>query len=271
MAARRKLFQQGDVDVLVVRPWYKDDEEWDEEEVEKDGEKNEEVGEERQASGVQLILQVSLFNPNALKQASAHRSLLQEVGVLWTNLTQSFRSPKPGSTCDPSDLYPLAKDAVELANGILEHQEFGDRLVENMPSYHTARVVSSWTIGTQIYDDYVNYLGPIAMNPYLFLFRILFEASLVFFLVSMISFLCQTLVNYRHRILCCRRWCFRRKPPRYQSVPTDDDDSLTDKIMGSTNSGVTSPPKVVELELSNSIAHKKSGTTTAKRRNSLSI
>jgi hypothetical protein len=266
IAARRNLFQQGDVDVLIVRPWYNDDDEWEDEE---------EAGneqEERQASGIQLILQISIFNPKAHKiSPEAERSLLQEVGVLWTDFTFPFRLPKQEFTCNPSDLYPLAKDAVELANGILEHEGFGERLAESMPSYHTARVISSWTIGTQVYDGNVNYLGPIAMTPYLFLLRILYEASLVFVFISILSCIGQMFTAYRH--LCSpifRRWCCG-KPARYQTIPTNEDDSEN----GSTNSLANAHTQEIELELS--FAHsfsdnyKKNAATTTKRRNSMTI
>jgi hypothetical protein len=319
---QRTLFHPGDVDVLVVRPWYDDDdEEFDDHDQEEDKNHNNATQvttrPTRQALGIQLILQVSIFNPNAQQistpsttpvvEENRGRHLLQEIGVLWTNLTKPFRTPQSSTTCDTSsDLYALAKDAMELANGILEHENFGTRLVQDMPSYHKGRVISAWTIGTQVYDEYVNYLGPIGMTPYLLLFRVLFESSLVFLVISIVSMCLQRLARWRYwhwgcissrRIrqllpfYCCRSWLswFSNNTSsggsRYQSVPADDngnhndgdDDSLTDKIMGTTtsySSAAASPPKhpVKEVELhSFSDIHKKAGATTTKRRNSLSI
>jgi hypothetical protein len=265
IAARRPLFQEGDVDVLVVRPWRENSED--------DPDKVEMTDEAPKGSkGIQLILQVSIANPKvhkissrtserklrskedwfekgrqlvtlvrqyfslskpapdphatvrrALMSVEKPRELLQEVGVLWQNLTQPFRKPKQAFTCNPSDLYPLAKDAVELANGILEHPKFGKRLIENMPPYRKARVVSSWTIGTQVYDDKINYYGHIATTPYLFIFRVLYETSIVFFFLSLCSCLIQCFQTYRHWCGALRRKCCG-KPPRYHPLDTRSDE-----------------------------------------------
>ena len=126
--------------------------------------------------------------------------LLQEVGVVWSNFTNKvFRKSKPSSLCDPFDLYPLAKISNEVADNILTHPTFlsllGDGmspLLQNMGGENTtaarsttlsARLVSSWTIGTQIYDDYVNYLGPLASAP-LFIILKFFHETFLFILLG---------------------------------------------------------------------------------------
>lgn len=288
VAARRVLFHPGDVDVLVVRPWYNDDEEEKFDEFFNDNDEEGVNGTqiEREALGIQLILQVSIFNHNADKIEKHGRGLLQELGVRWTNWTKPFfRSPSASTTCDASsDLYyALAKDAAELASGILEHDDFGARLVQDMPYYHNGRVLSAWTIETQIYDDYVNFLGPIGSSPYLLIFRILFESSSFFLIISIISFGIQRLASYL-RWCCIVENCPRKRPfrcfgswfiARYQQVPdadenddSNDDDSLRDKIRGSASiPPPKQPPKEIELSSSHVFSHfhKKVGSTTTKR------
>jgi hypothetical protein len=154
---------------------------------------------------IEVIVQISISNPKAIrhyqqeKENKHHRMLLQEVGVIWSNFTNKvFRKSKPTSICDQFDLYPLAKISNEVADNILTHPIFlsllGDGmspLLQNMEDENTAsatstttttlsaRLVSSWTIGTQIYDDYVNYLGPLASTPLFVIIKFFHETFLL--------------------------------------------------------------------------------------------
>jgi hypothetical protein len=277
--AKRYLFQEGDVDVLVVRPWYDDD---DDEKWEEGKDSNRRITSDGQhALGIQLILQVSIFNPRAQKteQIHTHRSLLQEIGVLWTNMTQPFREPPSQSTCDLSDMYPLAKDAVELAYGVLENDNFGPRLIKDLAWYHRARVLSSWTTSTQVIDDTSNAVGSITVTSSVFIFRVFYEASLMFVFVSLLSFLVQMVVKYcRYRSTvrlnqCHWRCCSRkRKSYGYHVLEKDDDDdnSLNAKVLGTPRE----PTRVVEMELPavrlySEIDRQRSNSTATKRKATL--
>ena len=294
IAARQRLFEAGDVDVLAVRPWYTGEENDELIALQEDEVSDQELG-------LKLVVQISMFNVNAHSIAtkketrfleekgggqSSHqplrpRGLLQAIGEMMRNMTSPIfpRKKTPESTCEKSDLYPLAKNAVEIANGILEHPNFASKLIEKIQELETARtidsspfenvytsarhreasrMVSSWTIDTQVYDDHINYLGPIAMAPYLFLFRVLYEASLIFLLISFLSCILQQLLAWiqpmEHKVVMVLRRAYRCfkfpswwRGSRYQAVPLDDyyddddnhldhddeDDSLTDKLTAS--------------------------------------
>jgi hypothetical protein len=205
----------------------------------------------------------------------------------------------------------LAKDAVEVANGILEHKQFVPKLIQRMQDIERtikvdqspfrnaqdSRLLSSWTINTQVYDDDINYLGPIAMAPYVFFSRIFNEACLIFLALSLLSFLIQYLSKWtaglEQKMLYCfrRTLAFLRGRQRYDPVhdnnddDTDaadnDDDSLTDKIMGSPrlqsvfNRNKADPTHIPEIELAFSHSfsdkiHHPSTRSITQRRNSLS-
>ena len=211
-----------------------------------------------------------------------------EAMFMMRNMTSPFQRKKSAhTTCEEADLYPLAKDAVEVANGILEHKQFVPKLIQRMqdiertiqvdrspflPIYKNirnaqgSRLLSSWTINTQVYDDDINYLGPMTMAPYAFFSRIFYEACLVFFTLSLLSFIFQYVSKWtaflEHKLMDCfrRTWAFVRGRQRYEPVhdnddDTDvaDDDSLTDKIMGSrlksVNGNKADSKDVPEIEL----------------------
>jgi hypothetical protein len=233
VASAIPLFGEGDVDILVARPWYGDTEEGDEGES----------GEESPSKGIQLILQLSISNPKALPKTQDHddRSLLQEVGVVWSNFTRVFRGSKATSVCDPFDLYPLAQKANLVADDILANPRFLSLLVGGGTSSHgneshrwlrdegekglvgfsSARLVSSWTIGTQVYDDSINYLGPLASTPLYPVIKFLHEAFFlilafwVFKLAVCLSKsirLCRVCGTKLHKKWHCRRNDDKNKP-----------------------------------------------------------
>jgi hypothetical protein len=217
------LFGEGDVNVLVARPWDDDDRDDDGTvnvgETKHNGDVNEtpdnnndnpstvtgDYENDRERVRIQVIVQISISNPKAIRQYQQeqenrhHRKLLQEVGVIWSNFTNKvFRKSKPTSLCDPFDLYPLAKISNEVVDNIFSHPTFlsllGDGmspLLQNIGGVNTtaarsttlsARLVSSWTIGTQIYDDYVNYLGPLASTPLFIIIKFFHETFLLILL-----------------------------------------------------------------------------------------
>jgi hypothetical protein len=237
------LFQEGDVNVLATRPWYgNDDDEMldgnnknhynDEELHEKEFNYAHPEGEsvEEAAQGIQIILQISISNPKAqLIDDTPHRArkLLQEVGVMWSNLTQVFRSPTPDTVCDPYDLYPLAMHAHEIANNILPHPMFNARLVESMDAYQESRLVSSWTIGTQVYDEYINYLGPLASTPFFLVVKFLHEAFVIMTIAWLALCLFKFFRAFRGTFF---HWCKQRSSIQYKPLSTKDQDNNGDQV-----------------------------------------
>ncbi len=250
---KSRLFGEGDIDILVAHPWYGDEEEIVNESNNVNDtlrQKPEEKDAEKISQGIQLILQISISNPNAIpkqyKTKGSGRSLLQEVGVVWSNFTSVFRGSKATSVCDLFDLYPLAKTANLVADEILanpaflsllvdddndtssesideKHDIFGTPREEGLKGFHSARLVSSWTIGTQIYDDSVNYLGPLASTSLYPLIKALHNA---FYFISFLWF-CKLVMFLSKSIRLCRvcrirlrkKW-FRRQ---YDVIENDRD------------------------------------------------
>jgi len=244
------LFGEGDVNILVARPWYgdeMDDEDWnDDDNANTNANAEDKSGDDRKALGVQLILQISIYNPKAILQRQnpenqgRGRILLQEVGIVWSNFTKVFRRSKATSVCDPFDLYPLAKTANLVADKILASPKFLSLLVaenddgdingnsngddntqEVLPAFHSAKLVSSWTIGTQIYDDYVNYLGPLASTPFFPIVKFLHE-SLIFILAfwCVICILKSVRLVRVYIVRIVKKW----NPDSYQHDPISEDD-----------------------------------------------
>ena len=300
------FFEEGDLDILSIRPWYRADDEYERYEHEgivavdkNESQVNMPSGSEDELDnpiGIQIVLQVSIFNPQAQRlkpeSESKHRTLLQEIGVLWTNITKPFQDPPPPlSICDLSDIYPLAQDAAEVAYKILTHTDFGSNLVKNMPLYHTARVVSSWTVSTQVVDKKTKSVYPLAtITPSIFLFRAFLETSLLITLVAALSLIAQVVVQFMRwygasrplkRKWCQRFWlCCKRRTGQYYYDPlkedngynTDEDDcaddsSLDAKIMGTPQRQRRS----IQIELPNVHAHSeldrhRSNTKATKRK-----
>jgi hypothetical protein len=225
---QRLLFQPGDVDVMLVRPWKLDPDDMDVDDrsdekttisVSSQGTGAEESSEGDGIVGIELVVQISIFNAkahtippsntqptedddghgdtapsrppplrrmtgiaNSTSQSYQQRYLLQEIGDMVRNMTIFQRTrTAPESTCNESDLYRLAKDAVLLATSVFQQSDFVSSLIDTieeleaaesgstnedsdasspfLPVYERARnirasyLVSAWTVGTQIYDS----------------------------------------------------------------------------------------------------------------------
>ena len=292
------LFGEGDVDILVAHPWYGDEEEighlkYGDESNTKGNisshQNDDEVG-ENTPLGVQLILQISISNPNAIakwhKSQGGSRSLLQEVGVVWSNFTSVFRGSEATSVCDPFDLYPLAKNANLLSDEILANPTFLSLLVaENtdiyddgdethqilrdggkkvLKGFSSVRLESSWTIGTQIYDDSINYVGPLASTPFYPLFVILYK---VFFFMSAI-WVCKFLIFVSKSIRLCRVYGIRlkKKLSPYQDEDTESEEETSSSIGNNQDFGICTDSGVPSSEVE--LAATYLGSKATKRTNS---
>ncbi|KAG7360040.1 aspartic peptidase domain containing protein [Nitzschia inconspicua] len=241
-------FDEGDINILATRPWYGSDNDDSFGNDEVDAILEEEKGDTKaDAVGIQVILQISISNPKAQKipRRNGARTLLQEVDFIWTNLTQVFRSSRPTTVCDPYDLYPLAMDAHEIANNLLSHPYFQMELIYNLQEYDNIRLVSSWTIGTQVYDEYINYLGPLASTPFFIVVKFLHEAF-VFMTVAWLAIF--TLKACRLFRGCAFR-SFQQKAgaPNYKPVSTKDQDEDESNINARGVAGQRSSTMEVEL------------------------
>ncbi|KAL3936942.1 MAG: hypothetical protein SGBAC_007843 [Bacillariaceae sp.] len=154
----RKLFHAGDINVLSIQPWSKLDEN-----VGQPTEVDEFSKEADNSDGIQLIIQISVFNPKAEKKSleNLHRNLLREVEAQWSKTTSTSNDHHSGSNCNALEMYSLAKDAIYLSTEWLRQPQFENALSNVFPKASRARVISAWTINTQIYDDEINYFGPI--------------------------------------------------------------------------------------------------------------
>ncbi len=248
------LFGEGDIDILVANPWY--DEHEENTDYSKAGnvttsQRIDDEDDENLSKGIQLILQISISNPRAIpkenKETGDSRSLLQEVGVVWSNFSSVFRRSETTSVCDPFDLYPLAKSANLVADEILGNPKFLSLLANmnksisdeiqishsteniNFNMFHSARLVSSWTIGTQIYDDSVNYLGPLVSTSLYPLIKALHQT---FYFISFLWALKLLTLLYKNIRLC--RVCGIRLRKKWFPNRRHQNDSLEEE-RGSTN------------------------------------
>merc|ERR1712238_163912 len=155
------------------------------------------------------------------------------------------------SVCDPVDLYPLAKVANEVADNVVSNSKFLTMLGDDMSSlllmggssswrrreegekkttttatatrsFLSARLLSSWTIETQLYGDTINYLGPLAFTPLFLTLNFLHETCILIAL-SWIG-LC-----FLRSIRLCRVCAIRIvkkywNPNYYNPLSQDDDD-----------------------------------------------
>jgi hypothetical protein len=212
--------------------------------------------------------------------------------VVWSNFTRIFRRSRATSVCNPFDLYPLAKTANLVADEILTNPRFlsllvtenrnnldddddddethrllRDRFKKGLKGFRSARLISSWTIGTQIYDDSVNYLGPLASTPLFPIIKLLHEAF--FFILAL--WVCKLLVCLSKSIRLCRVCGIRLKKKWYPNQ--DDPDNNEDFEMSlllpspsfSTNGGGVGASSEVELAATylGSKATKRTNLTTA--------
>eukprot|EP00980_Cylindrotheca_fusiformis_P028509 scaffold22607_cov123-Cylindrotheca_fusiformis.AAC.6 len=260
------IFQEGDVNILAIRPWF-------------DGINDETlfVDESNDASrqdpeGIELVLQVSIFNAKAQRSHRRWlRDLLQEVGIPTSNNTSPIR-PNGGteSSCEATEMYPLAKQAVDLSSRILKTERFEFLLADTMPAVRAVRVLSSWTINTQMYDEEINYFGPLGSRwgPYVVGFRIfcevLYKACSLWVLLSFAMYAREKYrtscfaPNFRaiwqSTVIRLCKWWTGRKWPRYHQVYTHEQDD-------------SSHASIHECEMTVTEYKKGRITTTPKRRN----
>jgi hypothetical protein len=293
----KPLFEEGDVDILVARLWYGDQEESGEEShggnESSRSNKNKDDDGGKESLGIQLILQISISNPKAISKQPGGRGriLLQEVGVVWSNFTKVFRGSRASSVCNPFDLYPLAKTANLVADEILANPRFlsllvtenynnlegdgdsddtvrllQDRGKKGLKGFRSARLISSWTIGTQIYDDSVNYLGPLASTPLFPIIKLLHEA--IFFILAL--WLCKLLICLAKSIRLCRVCGIRLKKkwyPNQDNPDTNEDFEMSLSLLlpspsSSSNSGALSEVELAATYLG-SKATKRTNSSTA--------
>ena len=122
--------------------------------------------------------------------------------------------------CDPFRLFPLARDAVELADGILKHPAFGDNLAQTLSFCSSATIVSSWTRGVQVYHDVVpesssqHVISPVQMvvlQCALVVSTVLFVLSLFWWFCSEYQYIHHALRTLRFKIFGHSRWTQHEK------------------------------------------------------------
>ena len=124
--AKDYLFEVGDVDMLMVGPWYnnKDDDEeaaWLEE-VENQGNPQQKVAplvqQAPDALGIKIVFEISIFNDNANKPVDESEGKRMKLKGLADKLHMVTRSTTL-STCSETDFYPLSHRALDI------HMELG--------------------------------------------------------------------------------------------------------------------------------------------------
>ncbi|CAJ1949947.1 unnamed protein product [Cylindrotheca closterium] len=260
---RRKFFGAGDINVLSIQPWNMLDEA-----KRRTVEEDELSKENDDSAGIQLIIQISVFNPKAKTkpQDKLHRSLLREVEAQWSN-TSASSDHLASSNCKALEMYSLAKDAVYLSTEWLKQPKFEVALAKGLPKVSRARVISAWTINTQIYDDEINYFGPIGSRwgPYIFGFRLFFEliykACFIWIVCTFLFYSldrCCILFNlvplrqrWRSFILRVCKWRVGNKRSKFEELTPDDFEEIVESF---------------EFELTTA-DYSKERSTTPKRRN----
>jgi hypothetical protein len=223
IAARRRLFSEGDVKVVSVKPWT-----------------NSSRDEMNQTRGITILLSVSIstgLQGTQMRNAAWSSSNLSPTGPgqqLWEILSRPFRGVPPAthSTCDPFVLFPLAKDAVELADGILKHPAFGDYLAQGLTNCSNAKVVSSWTTGVQVYDDAINdYSHATRLNQTQLTFLwFAFGVSAFLFIVSLLSCLGQDCPSlYRVVVQILRRQLMGKPSEKLKQADDMNDGDALDR------------------------------------------
>jgi len=245
IAARRKLFSEGDVQIVSVTPWDEDEEEEEEDEI--------------PARVFRIVFQVSIadersnttyFMDHPSRRVSGASSsswrLLSYSTQLWETLLQPFQGlgyVSTSSTCDPIVLFPLAKDAVELADGIFKHPVFGDYLTKALTSRNMgsqAKIMSSWITGVKVYEDpmdvryyhspVLEYLG--IAGTYLTVLYVALWISIILFVISMMGWFYpnDSSTTYHRWIIRILRFKACCKPKWYtQHVKQSEDDIIDDK------------------------------------------
>lgn len=320
MAGERALFDVGDVKILVARPWYAGDEDLENVDLNSGG--------ATQELGLKVVAQISLFNSNAhvvhdvvtSTEEDTLMSTQQKFTAMVKNFTSSFRRKRSSQTvCNDADLYPLAKDAVLIAQEILGRQDFMKHFVRELqnvessrgplegkptpftPIYNhepfvaESRVVSAWTIRTQV-DDKINFMGPPGSFRHLLLMNFMRNLplflGLFFFFFSIFSIgarfatalsLSNVVSEVRSRIPYPRRWRHYYSPvskdtPLEDEVEIDDEDSVMEKILGgprpsrrgSLNGGnLHNSSNGLEMTAQAPLPYNEHRTAIPKRRNSM--
>jgi hypothetical protein len=166
----QSLFGAGDIKVLLVRPWVAGD----------DVESFPSLDEENQELGVKVVVQISVFNP--FVTAPAGEATVPKQSELQMNKTENRNDAAPTAVCKDSDLFSLAKTTRLIAYSIPEFPDFISILLKSIETLHgtepdptgqsafsrliedpylaqQSRLLSSWTIRTDV-DDEINYFGP---------------------------------------------------------------------------------------------------------------
>jgi len=204
--SHKRLFGNGDVNVLAVLPWYQDDggdEGWD------DLDSTVGSASETNELGLKVVLEISIFNPQAKVGNETLESLAPDnegngnlLYSAFQNITDRFSLKEAKTTCRADDLYALAKQALVLKREVIRHEEFVPLLIDevkktgngitdqpNAPFLTVetntigrfaegSRVIAVWSIRTEI-DDEINYFGP----PKPWWFKVIAAAHAVAFVI----------------------------------------------------------------------------------------
>lgn len=284
--SREKLFDEGDVNLLAVLPWFKDDND--------NAERNRRyLGDtDDTALGLKLVVEISIFNPRA--QLANETLTVEEppemtgsdgrLSSLVRNITDRFSRKSRKTTCHPDDMYALAQKALHLKKDVLQREGFLTLLAGeiqraegegnhqqpspfeqvNQDEYVSeSRLLSVWSISTEI-DDEINYFGP--PKPWWVrllgaLHTVIFMFTGVMLFTSTWAFISSCIEALREEGKGRRSWFpFWKKRPRYSQVSIDDD-VVEDTIMTGGGS--------VELTLQTPQLHRHRGTAPKKRRSTL--
>lgn len=291
--ALNSIFEEGDVNVLAVLPWYLD------EDSQISGRKssvdqNEDL-ESESSDGLKIVMEISIFNYQAKpKNKTAERQetsrgiqrTSNKLSEMLKNITVSFDPRKEKTVCNMDDLHLLAKKALVLKKEIFGHETFVPNIIHELKKAEAdmgatdpspfqrvyaneffaaeSRVLLSWSIRTEI-DDEINYFGP----PKPWWFRVLSAINTLVFAVMAVMLL----TTVWSLILSCYDAClgpedknqnsFLRRRSRYSSVALNDIDTdastIEDAVMGKGD---------VELTMQ-SPGKRYKATTPKKRRSTL--
>lgn len=283
----RKLFDEGDVNVLAVLPWYADD-------TGQSSSTSRGTSQEPDTQGIKIVLEIAIFNARA-KGNSTWLTMHEKerdpaegtLANIMRNITARFGTGDRKSICLNDDLFRLAKQALTLKKDVLKHEELVPKIVARLSQLDShshlqqysspfqglfeealyvtdSRLLSVWSIRTEIDED-INFYGP----PRPWWFRVLALAHTVAF--AFIAFMLLSTV-WSVSTACCEaaksetpsspfRILTPRSPRhRYASLSPLDEDA-EDAIMGSGSSNL-------ELTVHSSGLKRYGGGTTPKKRRS---
>jgi Xylanase inhibitor N-terminal len=287
-----KYFDDGDVNVLAVLPWYNDEvpQTWRNVRPRE----SEDVDPATAKHGIKVVFEIPVFNSQArvtnYTQATSYpdQPPQSSFSSLLRNISTRLSAGAYKSTCNPSELFSLAKRALALKKEVLNHPQLLPTLISYITQYDLqvvniddqvfqdatlaaseSRFLAVWSIRTEI-DEEINYYGP----PKPWWFRILALAHTTAFLfigfmlistIWSVSMTCFESVKYEAaspssplRMLGTRMGSPRH---RYSSVSLTDDETTEAVVMGSGQE-----PGVVR---SPGLKRHGGGTTPKKRRSTL--